>query len=274
MKATILSLFLFVTAISSRAATVDTVSIFSKAMGKSFKCVVIQPDKKAEKTPALPVVYLLHGWSGNYANWVTNVPVIKQLADQYRMIIVCPDGGYDSWYIDSPLDPSLKFETYIGTEVPEYIDAHYATINDRKARAITGLSMGGHGALFLSFRHSDRFGACGGMSGGMDLNDLPRNRFGINKTLGDTLQHADNWTLFSVINNINGQPKNPLKIIIDCGVDDFYYDTNQALHEKLLNLKIPHDYIQRPGSHTWSYWSNAVKFQLLYFRNYFDESKY
>ena len=158
MKTKILFLLFLVTAISSRAATVDTVSIFSKAMGKSFKCVVIQPDKKAEKTPALPVVYLLHGWSGNYANWVTKVPVIKQLADQYRIIIVCPDGGYDSWYIDSPLDPSLRFETYIGTEVPEYIDAHYATINDRKARAITGLSMGGHGALFLSFRHSDRFG--------------------------------------------------------------------------------------------------------------------
>jgi S-formylglutathione hydrolase FrmB len=267
--------FLFITiALAAQAATVDTVSIFSKAMGKAFKCVVIQPDKKAEKTPALPVVYLLHGWSGNYTDWIRKVPAIRELADLYRIIIVCPDGGYASWYIDSPLDASLRYETYIGTEVPEYIDANYATINDRRARAITGLSMGGHGALFLAFRHQDRFAACGSMSGGVDLNDNPRNRFGIDKTIGDTITYADNWNKYSVINIIDKKVNDSLKIIVDCGTEDFFYDVNQALHEKMLRLKIPHDYIERPGRHDWNYWGNAVKYQLLFFRNYFDLNKY
>jgi S-formylglutathione hydrolase FrmB len=274
MKKIVLPILFMSLVFASQAATVDTVSIFSKAMGKAFNCVVIQPDKKAEKSPALPVVYLLHGWSGNYRDWIRKVPAIKQLADLYRVIIVCPDGGFAGWYIDSPLDAGLRYETYIGTEVPEYIDAHYATINDRKARAITGLSMGGHGALYLCFRHPDRFSACGSMSGGLDLNDLPRNRFGIDKVLGDTVRYADNWSKHSVINNIDSNPKDSLRIIIDCGTEDFYFDTFQALHKKLVHLKVPHDYIERPGSHTWDYWANAVKYQLLFFRNYFDLNKY
>jgi S-formylglutathione hydrolase FrmB len=274
MKKIVLPALLISLVFASQAATVDTVSIFSKAMGKAFNCVVIQPDKKAEKTPALPVVYLLHGWSGNYTDWVRKAPAIKQLADLYRIIIVCPDGGYASWYFDSPLDASLRYETYIGTEVPEYIDAHYATINDRKARAITGLSMGGHGALYLSFRHPDRFSACGSMSGGVDINANPRNRFGINKTIGDTVRYADNWNKYSVINIVEQKSKDSLKIIIDCGTEDFFYDVNHALHEKMLRLKIPHDYIERPGKHDWAYWGNAVKYQLLFFRNYFDGNRF
>ena len=50
---------------------------------------------------------------------------------------------------------------------------------------------------------------------------------------------------------------------------DFFYEVNQRLHEKLLYYRIPHDYIIRPGSHTFSYWKNAIEYQLLYFNKYF-----
>jgi S-formylglutathione hydrolase FrmB len=83
------------------------------------------------------------------------VPELKTYADEYKVLIVCPDGGNSSWYFDSPVDSTMKYETYIGKEVPDYIDAHYKTIKNRTARAITGLSMGGHGALFIAFRHSN-----------------------------------------------------------------------------------------------------------------------
>jgi enterochelin esterase-like enzyme len=45
---------------------------------------------------------------------------------------------------------------------------------------------------------------------------------------------------------------------------------NRAMHDKLLKLKIPHDYTERPGKHDWLYWSNAVDYQMLFFRKYFD----
>ena len=49
-------------------------------------------------------MYLLHGYSGNYVDWIIKVPAIKQYADQDSIIIVCPDGHYNSWYFDAPMD--------------------------------------------------------------------------------------------------------------------------------------------------------------------------
>jgi S-formylglutathione hydrolase FrmB len=258
--------------INCQAATVDTVSIYSNAMQKEFKCVVIKPGSGKKNKTALPVVYLLHGYGGWYSNWLIRVPQLKEYADQYKLMIVCPDGGFSSWYFDSPVDSTMKYETYIGKEVPGYIDEHYKTIRDRKARAITGLSMGGHGGLFLGFRHADLFGACGSMSGGVDLN-FSRNKFDVVKRIGDTINHADNWKKYSVINVVDIYPKDSLSIIFDCGTEDFFYANNHALHEKMVKLKIPHEYIERPGKHDWAYWSNAVQYQMLFFRNYFNRKK-
>jgi S-formylglutathione hydrolase FrmB len=255
-----------------RAATVDTVNIYSNAMNKSFKCVVIRPDMLQERSTRVPVVYLLHGYSGDYSNWIIKVPELKNYADAYRVMIVCPDGHFSSWYFDSPVDSTMRYETYIVKEVPAYIDEHYITIKDRKGRAITGLSMGGHGGLFLGFRHADLFGACGSMSGGVDLKSS-RNRFDVIKRIGDTIQYADNWKNYSVINVIENYPKDSLAIIIDCGTEDFFYGINHDLHDKMIKLKIPHDYIERPGKHDWYYWANAVKYQLLFFKTYFDKNK-
>ena len=254
-----------------QAATVDTVTVRSNAMHKDIKCVVIRPVMVSNERIRLPVVYLLHGYSGNYSNWITKVPDLKKYADEYKLLIVCPDGDYSSWYFDSPVDPSMRYETYIGSEVIDYIDSHYPTIKNRNARAITGLSMGGHGGLFLGFRHADIFGACGSMSGGVDLMSS-RNKFDVIKRIGDTVQYADNWKKYSVINLIETYPIDSLAIIIDCGTEDFFYDINHALHEKMVRLKIPHDYTERPGKHDWYYWTTAVRYQLLFFKTYFDRN--
>lgn len=261
-----------ITAIHCSAATVDTVTVYSPVMDKEFNCVVIKPDSYRKKKTLFPTVYLLHGYSGKYSDWIRKSPQIKDLADQLQLLIVCPDGGYSSWYFDSPVDSTMRYETYISTEVPSYIDAHYRTIKDRAARAITGLSMGGHGALFLAFRHADIFGACGSMSGGVDLNES-KGRFDVMKRLGDTVRQAENWRSHSVLNVIESRPRQPLAIIFDCGVDDFFYEGNKRLHRKMLELKISHDYTERAGQHDWNYWSNSVKYQLLFFRIFFDRPK-
>ena len=135
MIRTLIAVVLTIFCISNlHAATVDTVTIYSEAMHKGFKCVVIQPDSHERSPAPRPVVYLLHGYSGNYSNWITKVPELKSYADQYGLIIVCPDGHYSSWYFDSPIDSTMRYETYIGTEVPDYIDSHYPTIKDRTGR--------------------------------------------------------------------------------------------------------------------------------------------
>ncbi|MBL7761517.1 MAG: esterase family protein [Sediminibacterium sp.] len=263
-----LLLMVFSNAIS--AAVVDTVSIQSTSMKKSIKTVVIKPNAYAAGEQRFPVVYLLHGFGGRYNNWILRVPQLQQMADELQLIIVCPDGAKGSWYFDSPIDSSYRYETFVGTEVPAFIDARYKTIADRKARAITGLSMGGHGGLFLGFRHADRFSACGSMSGALHVTVI-RKGYEVEYRLGDTLTNQKYWNDWSVLNVIDQKPVEPLAIMVDCGTEDRILPMSRMVHEKMLRLKIPHDYTERPGNHDWMYWSNAVQYQLLFFSKHFKQ---
>jgi S-formylglutathione hydrolase FrmB len=259
-----LAAFLFYTAAS--AAIVDTVETYSPSMKKNIKAVVITPDNYAS-AKALPVVYLLHGHGGRYSDWITRAKGFEKAADLYQMIVVCPDGN-NSWYWDSPIDPAYKYETYVSKELVEWIDSKYKTIKGRGGRAITGLSMGGHGALYLAFRHQDVFGAAGSMSGGVDIRPFPNN-WNMSERLGKYSEKPENWEKNTVVNLLHLLTPNSLAIIIDCGTEDFFYKVNENLHKQLLQRNIPHDYITRPGAHNWPYWTNAIGFQLMYMNNYF-----
>jgi S-formylglutathione hydrolase FrmB len=271
MRKTSLLLFSLFLLQVSFAAIVDTVEIRSNAMNKSRKCVVITPGKNKKGKELYPTVYLLHGYGGNYANWATRVPELQAYADEFKMVVVCPDGEFGSWYFDSPVDSSLRYETYIANEVPAYIEANYPVIKDRKARAITGLSMGGHGGLFLGFRHTNFFGACGSMSGALVIEMITRG-FQMDKRLGDT-SNKQRYHEYSIMKEMENYKKgDSLAVIMDCGTEDFIIEMSRAAHKKMLSLKIPHDYIERPGGHDWRYWRNAVQYQLLFFRNYFNRN--
>jgi len=264
-------LLLFLLADCAHAAIVDTVDTYSASMKKNIKAVIIRPDNYSD-AKELPVLYLLHGYSGNYAAWITGAKGFEKAADTYQMMIVCPDGGYGSWYWDSPVDPDFQYETYVSKELINWIDNKYKTIKSSKGRAITGLSMGGHGALFLAFRHQDVFGAAGSMSGGVDIRPFPLN-WDMAKRLGNYSEQPERWEKNTVINLLYLLQPNSLKLIIDCGTEDFFYRVNENLHAQLLLRNIPHDYITRPGAHDWLYWSNAIHYQLLFMSNYFKSAR-
>lgn len=251
------------------AAAVDTVTTYSPSMKKQIKAVVITPDNYAS-AKELPVVYLLHGYSGNYADWILKAKGFEKAADLYNVIIVCPDGGYSSWYWDSPIDSTYKYETYISKELVQWIDSKYKTIRNKTGRGITGLSMGGHGALYLAFRHQDIYGVAGSMSGGVDIRPFPDN-WEVAKRIGAYAENPENWEKNTVINMLHLVRSKSLALIIDCGVEDFFYKVNENFHEQLLLRNIPHDYITRPGAHNWQYWNNAVIFQLTFMSKYFTK---
>lgn len=261
--------FLYI--IAGMAASVDTVDVFSDKMDKNIRTVVIKPNTYDGKK-TFPVLYLLHGYSGRYDSWITTVPSIKELSDQYEMMIVCPDGAYGSWYLDSPVDSSFQYETFVAKELTDWIDSNYKSITSRKGRAITGLSMGGHGGLYLGFRNPDIFGACGSMSGGVDIRPFPNN-WDISKRIGSQKEYPERWEEHTVINQLHLLSPGELKIIIDCGTDDFFYEVNERLHRELLYRNIPHDYISRPGIHNWEYWNNSIKYQALFFSDFFNAKK-
>lgn len=257
-----LFLFLFLSAIQfSFAASVDTITIHSKILGQDSKAVIVLPYSYSKyEANRYPVVYLLHGYTGDYANWIKRVPQIKQYADQFQLILVCPDGK-NSWYFDSKVDPGSRYESYITKELVPFVDATYRTNNTKDQRAICGLSMGGHGALYLAIRHQDIFSAAGSMSGVLDL--IPfKNGYGLSNIIGDTsVAVVEQYSDIYLANQIDSS----LALIIDCGISDPFIEVNRQMHQKLMSLKIAHDYTERNGGHTWPYWRNAIEYQLLFF---------
>ena len=246
----------------------DTVKVMSQKMNREIKAVVVLPHQYFDNpTDSFPSVYVLHGASGDYSNWPKKKN-LEQVATQYGVVMICPD-GQDSWYFDSPIDPKMQFETFISRELVAYVDSHYRTFRSAKMRAITGLSMGGHGALWNAFRHPDVWGSCGSMSGGVDITKFT-DRWHIKARLGNYEDNPERWHQHAVVNLVPSiQPGQ--NIIIDDGADDFFYEVNCNLHEALLKAKIPHDFTIRPGAHSGKYWINALDYHMLFFSKAFSK---
>lgn len=276
LKLVLVGVFSLLTSVSF-ASTVDSLDVPSAAMNKTYKAAVVLPNSYAKNKASYPVLYLLHGGGGHFRDWLTSTPdkmLVKNLADQYNMIIVMPEGETFGWYLDSPYDATNKFETYITKEVIQKIDNTYRTVKDKKGRVITGLSMGGHGAMYLSARHPELFAAAGTMSGAMDMNYT---KFKINeaftqslkdrfqKLLGTADVSQEVFFKNSVVNMAETIKANNLPVTIDCGVDDFLIEVNRELHRRLVYNGTPHDYTERPGAHTWEYWQNSLPYHVLFF---------
>jgi S-formylglutathione hydrolase FrmB len=257
-KFLVFAVFLCVSSMSY-AAKVDTLQIASTAMSKTYKAAVVLPNSYSKSKTAFPVMYLLHGAYGHFSDWLKNTPnkkLVQSLSDQYNIIIVMPEGETFSFYLDSPVNKGSQFETFITQEVIQKVDKTYRTISNRNGRVITGLSMGGHGALYLSAKHPDFFCAAGSMSGAVDMSVM------LNRDSSDS---SEMYAQYAVINMLGKIKANKLPLIIDCGVDDFLIEPNKELHRRLVYNKVEHDYTERPGAHTWDYWENSLPYHVLFF---------
>lgn len=251
----------------SCANTPQKIKVFSECMNREIPVRVIVP-KGYSKSTEYPVVYLLHGYGGNEESFLALKPNLQEDSNQYKMILVMPNGE-NSWYWDSPIDPNKQFATFITKELVNYIDSHYSTIDAPQGRAITGLSMGGQGALYHGIKSSDIFGACGSMSGGVDIRLFPNN-WDIKDMLGSYSSDSLKWDRYAIQELVEDIDPRNANMLIDCGYDDFFMGVNDLLHNKLMQFNVPHDYIVRPGGHSASYWQNALDYQLLYFHKYFE----
>ncbi len=235
---------------------VDTIRFMSVAMRKEMKAVVIRP---ASVPPAggFPVLYLLHGFGGNFAQWISKVPELPALAEQYGCVIVCPDGGRMTLYFDNPVDSSYHFESYLVKELIPYVEAHYTVNTDRRYRAIGGLSMGGFGAFFFASRHPVLFAAAFSLSGAMNVDKLARYSTKARSGADSTCCSIQWKQLLS---------KDSVALSMECGTGDYLIGANRETHRQLVEANIVHDYTERPGKHDWHYWQNALPYQLLFLR--------
>lgn len=265
MKVSLISFLIACVAVfTAEAARVDTLSIATPNVpGDPMNVIVITPEPAAPQEK-YPTVYLLNGHGGNHTSWLHQCqPRLAELADRYGMVMVMPDGR-NSWYWDAPANPEMKMETFIISELVPYIDSNYPTVQHPSKRAVTGLSMGGQGAMYLAIRHPEIFGNVGSTSGGVDIRPFP-NSWNMKDWLGPQDDNKAAWEEHSIVNMVPQIAPGSLNIIFDCGTDDFFADVNRAYHEALLKAGVPHDYITRPGAHTRDYWKNSILYHLVFF---------
>ncbi len=262
-------------------AKTDTIEVYSEAMNKTLKAAVTTPSSYQAGTQKYPVLYLLHGGSGAFSDWhkkTTEPGLVEKMAEEYKLIIVTPGVGPSSYYYDSPLLDSVQYETYLTAELIPNIDKNYRTFARRESRAITGLSMGGHGAITLSAKHPELFVAAGSMSGVMNIDTrmwkVPDDFRNLRKEsqkamLGADLNYdAPTFNPYTAVGLVDRIKANGIALIIDCGLDDFLIETNRQMHQLLLESGTPHEYIERPGAHTWPYWTAALPVHLLFIDKY------
>ena len=138
------------------ATRLETVQLQSKLAGTTLPYNVILPvDYEASPTTRYPVLYLLHGLTGHYTDWVAKTNVANYAA-HLPLIIVMPEGN-NGWYTDSASVPTDKYESYILQELIPDVQRRYHTIEDRSGRAIAGLSMGGYGAIKFGLKSPGMF---------------------------------------------------------------------------------------------------------------------
>ncbi len=253
------------------AARVEAVKFESKLVGKPLPYNVVLPplyDAPEMRAVRYPVIYLLHGLGGGAGDWVSNRARLAAHAAAYRFIIVTPEGA-DGWYTDSATVPTDKFETYILEELIPDVERRYRALATRDARAVAGLSMGGYGALKFGVKHPQTFIFAASLSGAFaaaswDANDPSLLAF-VKPSVARTYGAMDSPTrrendLFKLFSDLPPErfPALPF-IYFDCGTEDFLIDSNRALSELLLRRKIPHEYRQLPGAHSWPYWDAQVQ---------------
>lgn len=260
-----LILFLFLISVFSSLQAAKHQKVFRTVkLQKADTCWIFTPaNYDANPGKQYPVVFLLHGWSGNYHQW-DDIMGCQSYADKYDFILVCPDGLYDSWYINSPALPNSQFEDFFMKELEPYVSKEFRT--DKKNFFITGLSMGGHGALYLFSRYPDFFCSAGSLSGAVDLNNCSTS-YGIKEHFGLKEDASDKAILdkYSVEYSLESIQKSGKEIIFSCGTSDFFYDINNQLRKSCDKMGIKATYITSPGGHDYTYWKANINAQLLFF---------
>ena len=245
---------------------VETIQFRSKLINTTLPYSVALPeDYNTSTTTRYPVLYLLHGLTGHYNDWFSRTNVADYAA-QYRIIVVTPEGN-DSWYIDSVTVPSEKYESYILNELIPDVQQRFRTIEARYGRAIAGLSMGGYGAVKFGVKSPATFAFVGSMSGAFGITRVGEEGIqwdALKKSLklfgaigSDTRKEND---VFELIKQMLASRISSLPFIyFDCGTEDSLSADNRELAALLVEKKIPHEYRELPGDHSWGYWDRQVQ---------------
>ena len=226
-------------------------------------------DSSPNSAAHYPVIYFLHGLGDNERTLFNSGgwTLLDDLHRQHKIgefLIVAPEGGR-SFYINSA-DGSVRYSDFFLQEFMPHIERKYRIRPGRGGRAISGISMGGYGALRLAFADPELFSAVSAQSAAL-ISESPRELDAASQTgtpLGGVLAQAfgkpidvPHWNENSpfVLARRNTVALRRLAIYFNCGQDDNYgFEKGAAmLHDQLLKGGVKHEYHAYPGDHSFTY---------------------
>jgi S-formylglutathione hydrolase FrmB len=214
------------------------------------------------KTELWPAVFLLHGAEGDQRYFSKNLgPLLTQTAQRLGLILIMPDGDKFGWYADSPVNSKSHIASYIIEELIPEVLSRYPI--DPNRLAVSGISMGGHGALTLAINYPGRFKAASSISGVIDL--ASHNSEGtldqylrLEEVFGHPGVAAVNWRRYSAYDLTRLSPQRlaeiPLKLSVGLG-DRLCLAENRQYDRLLTELALEHEYSERSGGHGWQLFS-------------------
>lgn len=231
--------------------------------GRGDICVFVPPLENAEN---LPLVILLHGVYGSAWVWSQKAGVHRTAQKMIEnkqippMVIAMPSDGL--WGDGSAyLAHNQKdFEKWIVEDVVYAVTDNIPAIGETSDLFISGLSMGGFGALRLGIKYNSKFKAVSAHSA---ITDIAQMALFVEEPLENYVQEDTRENSVSGI--IEKYGNQLLKIRFDCGTDDDLISFNRALHHDLDKRGIEHLYEEFSGEHEWSYWQEQIKRSLLFF---------
>jgi putative tributyrin esterase len=276
-------LLVFSVELSAQVSRVEYKAFESKLLGNQVRYgLYLPPSYASSPAKKYPVLYFLHGLNENETRWavrgMTDVMLDRMVAEGKigEFIVAIPFGAI-SFYTNSR-DGKEKWEDMIMTEFIPMIESTYRVNASRTTRGISGISMGGYGALKIAMKHPEMFGAVSahsavliqdlaaiqsipGRPGRMvQMTALFDKIYGINQDL--TYWEANNpMTLAKDRSKWNG-----LKIYFDCGTEDEYgfFVGAKQLDELLTKASYPHEAHLYPGNHGWDYAVQHTAESLLF----------
>jgi enterochelin esterase-like enzyme len=222
----------------------------------------VPPEATAEK---LPLVILLHGVYGSHWAWLYKGSahrvldrLIKEENLPPMMLAMPTDGlwGDGSGYVRHR---DADYARWIVDEVPEAAAEIDARCQDAP-RFISGLSMGGYGALRLGLLHAEKFV---GISAHSSITEVTQMQGFVEETSAE-FDLTDTEPL-AVIDCAKLSSRLP-HLRFDCGTEDILLEHNRTLHRNLEAAGIPHAYEEFPGGHSWDYWHTHLADTLRFFK--------
>ncbi|EKT57583.1 S-formylglutathione hydrolase [Providencia sneebia] len=214
----------------------------SEVLGCLMKFAAYLPSQEAGKT--YPVIYWLSGLTCNEQNFITKAGA-QQFAAKHGVILIAPDTSprgshvaddeaYDlgqgaGFYLNaqqSPWKENYNMYDYIVSELPELVEKNLPA---NGKRALSGHSMGGHGALVIGLRNPERYRSISAFSPIVAPSQVPWGQKAFMAYLGDD---KSLWSDYDTLHLLN-ESQSIIPIRIDVGTEDPFL--NEQLKPELFD---------------------------------------